>query len=1042
VVKVTHNPEGRQELLLYDLAEAPSSTYTSQNAVPTSTQPVSTPSSHPQSLTQTLTAVATLPHPSLGSVSHPSCGTSSCDIFYRFSNFSEHSSIYRAVIGRHSPDREGYRAIELSFDQVYSSGTKSLDPSLFDTKRVLVPTRRGTIVPIYIFGLKTSFERKNRPCIIHIRQHFNSPVVPYFSLPVVLFVKHFEAFFCVVDLHKESSGEPSGEHSEERFSSKSAGVSNLSTASPALGRDRARVEQDNDDGPLSYTVDDVRTVALYLTGKSMNNQNVLFDERVGEGNRKTAAVAVSVTGAATGIDADTDAGNNNISSGNSSGKDASSGSDSNNDSDQSSSNNDTNTRVRRSSVSPLCVPLGLCSPSQLGLYAGTNGSATAANCINKYPGLFACAVVDCGMFDLMRYQEMDPVPPRHKAQSVTPATATAPNPIPASAPAHTTSTPTQTSSTSATSTSASSSPTATTATTATATTATSLTPAPIPAMTEKEVCTSGVDDSTRLILQASTSSSLILPTDTADNADTAVAASDSVSVSVSVSLTSESATTSKSILPVGPYTTENDTGFSRKSKGRVTFKPSDDTETSVLSLEHNNSSGYAGPDGEEEQMGNLVEDTPFTSPPSSSSSAPSSPYSPSSSTSSSSPPKQLKEDTAISEGLISQKPDPTPHKQSLTLPNPIITDSLSSCYTSALPSPLLDSSHTHFQSDPGPLEELDLPFQLSLKTPRTPGGRSLRYHSARTGLYGSSGSDSGTDDDEGITNDEVLKEINGSQSVESVREGSLRYNATLSPEDPGSMIPASRHSSKNTFSHSKDIRGDVCEDLVEGDRVIVALGESDAVQDDSLSNLLTLRPPTARSAFEEKEEKEEVEEHGVLDDISNSQHPFGDRDSLMTIGFSHSGSSSSSSGNSSSSSSNDNLLMAASLSVPGLTETLDNLPSDPPTGSHEAGQQLLDGHNIEMREDVGSDGGRVGVGGGKGEGSKADLSQQHAWYPVIGPSVSPAGHARLLQCSPLHTLLSAYSPEKIWNCTIPCSEGVGREVVYPAMLLVTRESMM
>jgi hypothetical protein len=160
-------------------------------------------------------------------------------------------------------------------------------------------------------------------------------------------------------------------------------------------------------------------------------------------------------------------------------------------------------------------------------------------------------------------------------------------------------------------------------------------------------------------------------------------------------------------------------------------------------------------------------------------------------------------------------------------------------------------------------------------------------------------------------------------------------------------------------------------------------------------------------------------------------------------GFSHSSSSGSSSGNSSSGSSNDNLLMAASLSVPGLTETLDTLPSDTPAGAHVAGQQLLDGHNIETREDVGNEGGgRVGVGGGEGEGGKADFSQQHAWYPVLGPSVSPAGHARLLQCSPLHTLLSAYSPDKIWNSTIPCSEGVGREVVYPAMLIVTRESML
>ena len=53
---------------------------------------------------------------------------------------------------------------------------------------------------------------------------------------------------------------------------------------------------------------------------------------------------------------------------------------------------------------------GLCAWGQLGLYATTNGSLSSANCVNKYPNIFSAVVLDSGVFDLIRYQEMDPVP--------------------------------------------------------------------------------------------------------------------------------------------------------------------------------------------------------------------------------------------------------------------------------------------------------------------------------------------------------------------------------------------------------------------------------------------------------------------------------------------------------------------------------------------------------------------------------------------------------------------------------------------------------
>ena len=43
-----------------------------------------------------LVPVASLPHPPFGAISGPYCSLGSQDIFYRFSSFSEQSSIYRA----------------------------------------------------------------------------------------------------------------------------------------------------------------------------------------------------------------------------------------------------------------------------------------------------------------------------------------------------------------------------------------------------------------------------------------------------------------------------------------------------------------------------------------------------------------------------------------------------------------------------------------------------------------------------------------------------------------------------------------------------------------------------------------------------------------------------------------------------------------------------------------------------------------------------------------------------------------------------------
>jgi prolyl oligopeptidase PreP (S9A serine peptidase family) len=151
-----------------------------------------------------LLPVASLPHPPLGSISGPTCSFTSCDVFYRFSSFSEPCSVYRASIRRHETDRD----IELSFDQVYSSNNRAVDCMQYDTKKEFFFGHDGRQIAIYIFGSKRAFARGPRPCILHVRDSFGSPVLPQFSAPALLFAKHFEGFFCSIDLCAAAASPP------------------------------------------------------------------------------------------------------------------------------------------------------------------------------------------------------------------------------------------------------------------------------------------------------------------------------------------------------------------------------------------------------------------------------------------------------------------------------------------------------------------------------------------------------------------------------------------------------------------------------------------------------------------------------------------------------------------------------------------------------------------------------------------------------------------------------------------------------------------
>lgn len=191
-------------------------------------------------LTQDLVAesqipVADLPHPSHGTISGPNCNFYSSEIFYQYSDFSDPSSIYRALI-----DRDPYTgAIEISFSQVNSTEIPGIDKYKFEIVQAFVETNKDIVVPIIKFGLrnilevnddedddnnfqdlsvkngsqhdksrsqkvssdmKTKKSRTPRPCILFVNSGFGISVTPTFSLPFALFAHHCKGIVVVANL--------------------------------------------------------------------------------------------------------------------------------------------------------------------------------------------------------------------------------------------------------------------------------------------------------------------------------------------------------------------------------------------------------------------------------------------------------------------------------------------------------------------------------------------------------------------------------------------------------------------------------------------------------------------------------------------------------------------------------------------------------------------------------------------------------------------------------------------------------------------------
>jgi prolyl oligopeptidase len=149
-------------------------------------------------------AVASLPHPSYGTIIGPSCNFYSAEIFYQFSSYADPSSVYRALI-----ERDPFSgAISISFHEVNSTSIPNTDKYLYDSQQVYVETMRNVSVPLLMFGLSETLgdlrqpgdPPQPKPCILMVSGGFGVSITPVFSLPLLLFVKHCRGVILVANL--------------------------------------------------------------------------------------------------------------------------------------------------------------------------------------------------------------------------------------------------------------------------------------------------------------------------------------------------------------------------------------------------------------------------------------------------------------------------------------------------------------------------------------------------------------------------------------------------------------------------------------------------------------------------------------------------------------------------------------------------------------------------------------------------------------------------------------------------------------------------
>jgi prolyl oligopeptidase len=158
--------------------------------------------------------VAELPHSDHGQISGPFCSPISPEIVYKYTGFTDAGSIFCAKLTRSTVSSAGTEInrqsevsqIGINLDPPTTIPIPGLDCSQFETRQEFVVGPYGTSIPVYLVGSQAMFEERSvshwdaRPCLLCAYGGFGVPIVPHFSLFMLLFMKQCGGMICVANV--------------------------------------------------------------------------------------------------------------------------------------------------------------------------------------------------------------------------------------------------------------------------------------------------------------------------------------------------------------------------------------------------------------------------------------------------------------------------------------------------------------------------------------------------------------------------------------------------------------------------------------------------------------------------------------------------------------------------------------------------------------------------------------------------------------------------------------------------------------------------
>ncbi|XP_022860248.1 prolyl endopeptidase-like isoform X2 [Olea europaea var. sylvestris] len=135
----------------------------------------------------------------IGSVSEISARRKDSTIFIGFTSFLTPGIIYICDLETEIPDMRTFR----------ETVVPGFDRTEFEVNQVFVPSKDGTLIPIFVVAKKDICLDGSHPCLLYGYGGFNINITPYFTSSRVMIARHLDTILCVANIRG------GGEYGEE-----------------------------------------------------------------------------------------------------------------------------------------------------------------------------------------------------------------------------------------------------------------------------------------------------------------------------------------------------------------------------------------------------------------------------------------------------------------------------------------------------------------------------------------------------------------------------------------------------------------------------------------------------------------------------------------------------------------------------------------------------------------------------------------------------------------------------------------------------------